>query len=304
MSLNVMNTYLKFNRKRLISYSKIILEKYYNKNIFENLLDTYINCRYVDIPDNISAKFINKELVKKAEELSKEEEVLDIKLVLSYFPFIYYLDSFLKKDVDVTIEKINDFRKKNLKLDNLDSDFKTSLVNDRKRIEKFIDNFDSKVFSVSLIKTSIKNLYDTNLDYDIKIPKLYSEYAIDNVYNRGIVLENRLFVNYYMVAINVLKDILNLDCNYYIVSFSNSLFDKEDKLKRLFNIIDSDVMKDRIILKVYEDEFLEYRDYYLKYIKDGYKFVICLNSDSKIKNDTIIKVFSYMIDNNNILEVK
>lgn len=304
MSLNVMNTYLKFNRKRLISYSKIILEKNYNKNIFENLLDTYINCRYVDIPDNISAKFINKELVKKAEELSKEEEVLDIKLVLSYFPFIYYLDSFLKKDIDVTIEKINDFRKKNLKLDNLDSNFKTNLVNDRKRIEIFLDNFDSKVFSVSLVKTNIKNLYDTNLYYDIKIPKLYSEYAINNVYNRGIVLENRLFVNYYMVAVNVLKDILNLDYNYYIVSFSNSLFDKEDKLKRLFNIIDSDVMKDRIILKVYEDEFLEYRDYYLKYIKDGYKFVICLNSDSKIKNDTIIKVFSYMIDNSNILEVK
>ena len=34
MSLNVMNTYLKFNRRRLINYSKIILEKYYYKGIF------------------------------------------------------------------------------------------------------------------------------------------------------------------------------------------------------------------------------------------------------------------------------
>ena len=44
--LNVMNTYLKFNRKRLINYSKIILEKYYNKTIFEGLIDAYFNLRY------------------------------------------------------------------------------------------------------------------------------------------------------------------------------------------------------------------------------------------------------------------
>lgn len=304
MSLNVMNTYLKFNRKRLISYSKIILEKYYNKNILESLLDTYINCRYVDILDNLSAKSINKELVKKAEELSKEEEVMNIKLVLQFFPFIYYLDGFLKKDCDATIDKINNFRKKNLGLDSLDNELKTNLISDKKKIEKYIDSFNSKDFNLSINKTNIKNLYDTNLEHDIKIPKLYSEFAINNVYNRGIVLENRLFINYYMVSINILKDILDLDNNSYIVSFSNSLFEKEDKLKRLFNIIDNDVMKDRIIIKVYEDEFLEYKDEFLNYISEGHKFIIYLNSDSKIKNDPIIKVFSYMVNDNIVMEVK
>lgn len=39
----------------------------------------------------------------------------------------------------------------------------------------------------------------------VKIPKLYSDYAIDKVYNRGIVLENKLFINYTMVSVLVLR---------------------------------------------------------------------------------------------------
>lgn len=300
--LNVMNTYLKFNRKRLINYSKIILEKYYNKTIFEGLIDTYFNLRYTELPSGLCAKVINKDLVKKAEILSKDNDVDDIKLILSYFPFIYYLDGFLKKDIDVIVDKVNDFRFKQLNLEPVDDELKSTWISDKKRIDKYLDSFDSKEFYLSTGKTRVKNLYKTEVMHLVKIPKLYSDYAIDKVYNRGIVLENKLFINYTMVSVLVLKDILNLDCNYYIVEFSKSLIEKEDKLKRLFNIIDNDIVKDRVILSVNENDFLEYRDSYLKYINEGYKFILYLSDDSSLKNDSIRKVFSYVVDND-VVEV-
>lgn len=304
MSLNVMNTYLKFNRRRLIGYSKIILEKHYNKNIFEGLLDTYINVRYIELPSGISVKLINKELVKKAEELSLKHDVEDIKLILTYFPYIYYLDGFLNKDIEITINKINDYRKKYLKLEKLDSELRSNLINDRKRITKYLDSFDSKDFYLNLNKTNIKNLFKTEVLHEIKIPKLYSEYAINNVYNRGIVLENKLFINYYMVSKLILINVLNKDSKYYIVDFSKTLILKEDKVKRLFNIIDNDLIKDRIILKVSENDFYEYRDSYLKYINEGYKFILYLNKESELNNDAIRRVFSYIEDDTLIKEVK
>ena len=304
MSLNVMNTYLKFNRRRLIGYSKIILEKHYNKNIFEGLLDTYINVRYIELPSGISVKLINKELVKKAEELSLKHDVEDIKLILTYFPYIYYLDGFLNKDIEITINKINDYRKKYLKLEKLDNELRNNLINDRKRITKYLDSFDSKDFYLNLNKTNIKNLFKTEVLHEIKIPKLYSEYAINNVYNRGIVLENKLFINYYMVSKLILIDVLNKDSKYYIVDFSKTLILKEDKVKRLFNIIDNDLIKDRIILKVSENDFYEYRDSYLKYINEGYKFILYLNKESELNNDAIRRVFSYIEDDTLIKEVK
>lgn len=304
MSLNVMNTYLKFNRRRLIGYSKIILEKHYNKNIFEGLLDTYINVRYIELPSGISVKLINKELVKKAEELSLKYDVEDIKLILTYFPYIYYLDGFLNKDIEITINKINDYRKKYLKLEKLDNELRSNLINDRKRITKYLDSFDSKDFYLNLNKTNIKNLFKTEVLHEIKIPKLYSEYAINNVYNRGIVLENKLFINYYMVSKLILIDVLNKDSKYYIVDFSKTLILKEDKVKRLFNIIDNDLIKDRIILKVSENDFYEYRDSYLKYINEGYKFILYINKESELNNDAIRRVFSYIEDDTLIKEVK
>ncbi len=303
MSLNVMNTYLKFNRRRLINYSKIILEKYYYKGIFEELLDTYIDLRYNELPSVANLKLINKELIDKAEDL-KTYNIDDVILTLTYFPFIYYLDNFLKKDVDIIIDKINNYRVKQLKLDVLDNELKNIILSDQKRIDKYINSFDSKEFNLSIGKTNIVNLYTTEVIHNIRIPKLYSEYAINNVYNRGIVLENKLFINYYMVSKLILTDIFNFNFKYYIVNFSKSLIDKEDKQKRLFNIIDNDLIKDRIILKVDESDFLKYRDNYLKYIHEGYKFILYLNKDSSVKNDSIKRVFSYIVDDKQVLEVR
>lgn len=301
MTLNVMNEYLKFNRKRLVNYSKICLEKYYDKNIFEPFLDTYFNIRYYEIPEGLNARIINKELVSCAEELAQNKKIDDIKILLQYFPYVYYFDGFLKKDVDELISKIDEFRLKVLNLDSMDSTLKDTILSDQRRIDTYLNSFDSKDFMLDIFKTNNKSLFITKLKYNIKIPKLYSDYAINNVYNRGIVLENRLFINYYMVSNLVLKDILHNNVIFYIVDFANSLFEKEDKLKRLFNIFDYNELKNRVILNISEDEFNEYKDNICDLIKNGFKFSMHLAENTKLKDDPILKIFAYTFVNNEVV---
>ena len=302
MSLNIYNEYLKFNRKRLINYSKICLDKYYNKHIFESFLDKYFSIRYNDIDNNLNINNINKELTLLGESLGKDNKLDSIKIILNYFPLIYYFDNLIKMNEDDLLNKINNFRNTKLSLDNIDDSFIKELLLDNKKIDNYLNSFNSKDFNINLNKIN-NNTYLVDLNYFIKFPKLYSEYSINNVYNKGLVLENRLFIIYYMVTINILKDILDNMINYYIVEFSSSLLDKEDKLKRLFNIIDNNEIKNRIIIKINEEDFYSNKDIYCDYFKDGYKFACILNNNSILYNDKLLKLFSYYYKDNSWKEV-
>ena len=42
----VVEEYIEFSKKNILKYLKLILEKYYDKEIVSSLLETYINVRY------------------------------------------------------------------------------------------------------------------------------------------------------------------------------------------------------------------------------------------------------------------
>ena len=58
MATNISNDYVNFVKKSITNYTKIIMEKNFNKEIFDTLLNTYINTRYYNyydskrLPDN------------------------------------------------------------------------------------------------------------------------------------------------------------------------------------------------------------------------------------------------------------
>ena len=56
MSLNVVNEFIKFKKKTLNSYAKLCLDKYYDKKIFDELLEHYIKIRYYDELDLMTSK--------------------------------------------------------------------------------------------------------------------------------------------------------------------------------------------------------------------------------------------------------
>ena len=52
MATNISNDYVNFVKKSITNYTKIIMEKNFNKEIFDTLLNTYINTRYYNYYDS------------------------------------------------------------------------------------------------------------------------------------------------------------------------------------------------------------------------------------------------------------
>ena len=61
-----------------------------------------------------------------------------------------------------------------------------------------------------------------------------------------------------MTSVKVLEDIIkfNYDTNY-LIDFNLSLFEKKNKLSSLLNIIDNDLLKEKISIKVNYIDYLE-----------------------------------------------
>ena len=83
----------------------------------------------------------------------------------------------------------------------------------------------------------------------------------------------------------------------YIVNFTLSIFEKKDKLNRLLNTIDSDVVKDNIIIRFTYSNYLEYKETIDNLIKLGYKFCIELDEqfDYQEKSKIWLELFTYII---------
>ena len=96
-----------------------------------------------------------------------------------------------------------------------------------------------------------EKVYIETIDYNIRFPKIYSTYSINKVFNSAIINENINFILYNMVANKILKNVLYdiYDINY-IVTFPISIIEKKEKLNRLFEIIDNEMVKNNIVINI------------------------------------------------------
>lgn len=130
------------------------------------------------------------------------------------------------------------------------------------------------------------------------IPKLYSAYAIDKVYQNGLVCEDKQFVTYYLLSRIILEDMIaGIFEKEYIVLFQTSLFSKKEKLRKLFSIIDNDLAKELISFQINYQEFLENKEVIYKWMRDGYQFTLLidetfLNQDINLEQ---LDVFKYLL---------
>lgn len=308
MSCNVVFEYINFSRNNINEYIKMAMKKKYDKEMFLELIKTYIDVRYYNLYENNCNTFeanINYHMKEKTLDLmAKNEEKRDIiKLMFGLFKFVLYMDNVINVvSVDELVDKICNY------LDNkisLDSDFeiklKEMLKNNEKRKKVLFDSFDNKDFFIVRKKTNIKKLYNVSIDYNLHFPKLYSEYAINKVFNGGIISEDKLYVEYYLISDIILKQIIdgNFSINY-LIDFNADMIDKKNKMSRLLNIIDSDIVKDKVNLKIKYCDFKNNKDYIYDLIKDGYKFAIILDDsyNSEKISQNKLQVFSYILTNN------
>ena len=303
MSCNVGNTYVNFARKNITKYMKIILDDKFDKDVFFKLLDVYIDTRYYnyyDVKYKSAEANINFYMKSRAKELISNDDREIIKITFYLFKYMLYFDDVNSyDDLKSIVNEITDYRVNTL---GMDTEYEKELIQlikeNRKKKLEFFDSFTTSRFELISNKTSIKNVFYIDIGYDIKFPKIYSEYSKNKVYNTGIVKEKKYFIKYYLLSIMILKNVISNDFSKkYVTDFCLSLFDKKEKFNRFIEIINSDCIRENIIISFKYNEYLEYKDRINELISLGYKIAVIIDRNYVVNeiNNKKLEIFSYII---------
>lgn len=297
MNSNIIEKYLDYTKKSLTKYFKLVLPKLRVKDI-SLIIDKYLEIRYYnyyDLDKNGIKKEIRTNLSPILEEFKLKENLTNL-VSLSYNTLLLddILDDLDIKEILTNIEKIY-FKTYNTNLDT--KELKRLIIDTKSNKIKVLKEIKTDKFQVNYLKLANK-LYLTNLTYNIKFPSIYSTYAINRVYESSLINEQKLFVLYNLVDIKILNEVINYNYkNKYILDFPITLFLKEDKIKRFFNLINNDIIKEKIVINLEYEDYLEYKDKIDEMIKLGYHFAITFKKKYEFTNITSksLELFSFLI---------
>lgn len=306
MSCNLIKEYTEFTKNNLIDYTKIIMGKYYNEEIFNIYLEKYINIRYYNSEPEVRAT-LEFNLNHYLNQIYEKDKSVISEFILKLFRLYYYIDNVIEfdyqKDLSNFVTTINMIReeKVGIKDPNFITDFTNLLTSNQKRKIDFINSFDTHEFYLNLNQIPNKDLYDVKLKYEIQIPKLYSKFAIKKIWETTVISENKLKIEIYLLNQQILKDIIEEKYNSnYIVDFKTSLFTKEIELKKTLEIFNNDIGKELISIKITYEDFIKNKDIILSLIREGYQFSLIIDEkyNNNIENKNIIDIFKYIIIDN------
>lgn len=302
MDYNVIEEYISFNREKYLEFFKIILGSNYQKYLCSIFIDRYINVRYYNETNYLTEKDfvnrINKELVDLTKKLADDDNIDDIKNIVALFGYIIYFDDvgIINHDMELINTLVTDDIIKVEKKDDLKQLIKDWYTSLRKGKEIFNNAISTKDFNL-LEKRLYKKLNYLELEHNVKISNLYSEYAIDKAYNSGIVNEDKLFVTYILASSLVLNNAINLDFSrYYLVPIASTLFEKEKKFMRLINVINNPLSKKFISIKILYSDYKKNKSKINNLINDGYSFGIELD-EKYTGNTSELVLFPYIFVN-------
>jgi hypothetical protein len=157
---------------------------------------------------------------------------------------------------------------------------------------------DSNKFYLKFSNYKTTNLKKVVVKYNIKFPTVFSNNAISKAFDSGVVLEDKMFVEYNMIAGQIIKDIE--EGNYrkqYVVEFPESIFDKPQKLLRLLEIINHPSIQDRALLNINSNAITENRDKLYDLIRSGYKIALNLDENFEANSANIqrLSMFQYVL---------
>jgi hypothetical protein len=301
---NIIGKYITNTQNNFKKYLSLILKSKYDKNICDELIQTYIDARYynygVDNKIRIFYRRIYSSLRKKADELIKEEprkkELIDN--TVSLFQYFFYFDDVRDNvEVEKIVESIQEFRifKLNLRsalTDDFKNEFLNLVVSNMKASKKFIEGHFTDDFELEIkkINPNLNNLYRVRLKYYFDFPEIFSKEVIQEVFDTDVVGEDKLFVEYSLLSVQALYDLLNANFNkIYICDFAVSLLGKNKKLDQILEILNNQAAQDKIDFEVSYEEFLENKDAIFKIMKKGFGFALKTKADMpKLSIDELI----------------
>lgn len=322
---NLMDMYLTFTEKKIKKYMKTILDKHYDDEIVNQYLRTYINARYYNIQNTeeparafymrILQELEYKEdiLMRKCEEDAetldeKQNRLNKIHAIKEVFSYILFFDNVRNIENFKTIDNIKDIIKKMIQTSN--SLFKTKISKNiedklhqeikKDMLEKdiFLDKFDTEEFALEFENSTFKeNLYFSELTHKVKMPMQYSQSVIERVFSEGIIAEDKLQVEYILLSVVAIRDIINGNFkDQYIAEFTSSLLKKKQKLESILSILGNQALQDKISLGIMYTDYIQNEKIILEYTKKGYNFAIILDGLVKSIDDIKkLKMFKSVI---------
>ena len=309
MARNIVRDYIDYDRKKMIKYIDIITEKKLYSKITDMIVDTYVNVRYFDMYEHVKNNIIDDISYYVKEKLETEFESKNTKrnniLVNDALIIIRYVILLEKYHDDVSISNlIIEFENK-LVAEYQDtkvivSDLIKTIKEDIISKKKFINSLTSTDFSVSPTTTNLAGVFNVLFENNVKIPDLFSQVAINRVYNTGVINEDKMVVFYLLTTREILKDMVDFDYGkVYLLDFVCDLLGKKNKFSNLLKIFDLDYLKDRMILKISYQDYIDNRDRVDDLIHGGLSFAIILNSDFN-DNSILLDIFDFIIVNDDI----
>lgn len=308
MSISVMNKYLAMSSKHMDDILKYILKKKYNKNICDKFKNIYYEVRYNGLIESKRGTTVRSKLLNQYRELkvkllqSEKELVKSIEAVYTIFDEVTYFDTAIFER-DYT-NKINDIYEEVLEIADNEVDkvtFSKELLrivqsNQREKLQ-FIKKFDTNEFRLqgSNINENIRRI---GIVHNIKFPSIYSNEAIEKAFSSGVTKEDKLFVEFYLLSIRVILDVIKSDYRKkYFVSIDPSILSKAQKTIRLLEIINNPIIQDRVIMQIGYSDLEKYKKEVYNLISEGYRFAVELDDsylDEKIEAEKL-EVFEYIL---------
>lgn len=328
---NLMDVYLSFTERKIKKYMKLIFNEYYDENIVNEYLRTYINARYYNIIniekparafylrilDELDYKedTLMEKCEKEAESLSEKQQRLKvISTVKEVFGYILFFDNVRNIENFKTIGSIKEIVAKALAVASEAYGFKVpkdaedkiykEIKSDLLSKDLFLDKFDTDEFMLNFENSELRDdLFFVELLYNVKMPMQYSSQAVAQVFSEGIIAEDKLQVEYLLLSIIVIRDIVNGSFkDTYIAEFAPTLFKKKQKLDSLLSIIDNQALQSEISLNIMYSDYIKNKKSVFEYTKKGFNFTITLdNSIQNIEDVEELKMFKIVIAQKNLV---
>lgn len=309
MTINIMNEYIHLTKKQIETYLRLVFENTYDKKYNDIYSETYINSRYYNFYNNSDTtirRTILEEL-KKTQEYAVSNNFQDKELIEQMYIFfcyvLYFDDVVYCKDLRNKISKIAKLRKRvlNKEIWDFEENLYREIIAISEEKEKLLTRFDTDKFFLKITNYKDKaNVYRVNIKHQVKFPMEYSELAINKVFNMGITNEDKLTIEYYLIVVQIIKDIIRQNFKkQYIVEFAETLLEKPKKIKGLLNSIDNVAVQDKISLKIRHEHFIENKEKVYELMREGYRFSIILDNSFEVnyKNMENLKMFKFVILN-------
>ena len=314
MTINIMNEYIELTKKQINEYMKLVFEEKYNQTYCNLFSERYINIRYFNYYENEYHESTRKKILEHLKKVGEEiiiNNIQDRELIETmrvFFYYVLYFDNVVYyKDLKQKIAKINKVKKRVFNTETYDFEEKLyqkmqEIMNEK---EELIKRFSSEEFYIKLTNYPDKlKVYRVNLKFqNIKFPLEFSDFAINKAFQIGRVSEDKLVIEYYLVVLQILKDVLKLNFKKkYVLEFAETLLKKPKKIRGFLNIINNPIIQEKISLKIKYEEFLKNSETVFELMREGYKITVILDNsfEPNFKNIESLQMFEFVIINRNL----